>query len=56
MNKIQVFNTLSGTKEEFVPLQGNVVRMYACGPTVYDLSHLGHARMAIVWDVVQHLE
>ncbi len=53
MNKIQVFNTLSGTKEEFVPLQDNVVRMYACGPTVYDLSHLGHARMAIVWDVVQ---
>lgn len=53
MNKIHVFNTLSGAKEEFVPLQGNVVRMYACGPTVYDLSHLGHARMAIVWDVVQ---
>ncbi len=53
MSKIHVFNTLSGKKEEFIPLQGNVVKMYACGPTVYDLSHLGHARMAIVWDVVQ---
>jgi cysteinyl-tRNA synthetase len=53
MSKIQVFNTLSGKKEEFVPLNGTTVKMYACGPTVYDLSHLGHARMAIVWDVVQ---
>ena len=50
---IQVFNTLSGKKEEFVPLNGNKVTMYACGPTVYDLSHLGHARMFTVWDVVQ---
>ncbi len=50
---IQVFNTLSGKKEEFVPLNGNKVTMYACGPTVYDLSHLGHARMFVVWDVVR---
>ncbi len=53
MSKIHVFNTLSGKKEEFIPLQGNVVKMYACGPTVYDLSHLGHARTFIVWDIVQ---
>jgi len=53
MNKIHVFNTLSGKKEEFIPLQGNTVKMYACGPTVYDLSHLGHARTFIVWDIVQ---
>jgi cysteinyl-tRNA synthetase len=50
---IQVSNTLSGKKEEFVPINGNKVTMYACGPTVYDMSHLGHARMFIVWDVVQ---
>ncbi|MBS1997679.1 MAG: cysteine--tRNA ligase, partial [Cyanobacteria bacterium SZAS LIN-2] len=50
---IQVFNTLSGKKEEFVPLNGNKVTMYSCGPTVYDMSHLGHARTFIVWDVVQ---
>lgn len=53
MSKLQVFNTLTGKKEDFVPLEGNKVKMYACGPTVYDLSHLGHARMTIVWDVVQ---
>ncbi|HEY9678248.1 MAG TPA: cysteine--tRNA ligase [Drouetiella sp.] len=50
---LQVFNTLSAKKEEFVPLEGKTVRMYACGPTVYDSSHLGHARMAIVWDMIQ---
>ncbi|MBX9667572.1 MAG: cysteine--tRNA ligase [Candidatus Obscuribacterales bacterium] len=53
MTTIQVYNTLSGKKEPFEPLNGNNVLMYACGPTVYDLSHLGHARMALVWDVVQ---
>jgi cysteinyl-tRNA synthetase len=53
MSKLRVFNTLTGKKELFVPLEGRTVRMYACGPTVYDLSHLGHARMAVVWDVVQ---
>lgn len=50
---LKVFNTLTGQKEEFVPLNGKQVKMYACGPTVYDLSHLGHARMAITFDVVQ---
>jgi len=53
MSQIEVFNTLSGRKEAFVPLDGMTVKMYACGPTVYDNSHLGHARMFIVWDVVQ---
>jgi cysteinyl-tRNA synthetase len=53
MSNIQVFNTLTGKKESFTPSPGNRVTMYACGPTVYDLSHLGHARMSIVWDVVQ---
>lgn len=53
MSPLQVFNTLTAKKEEFVPLNGKTVRMYACGPTVYDLCHLGHARMAIVFDVIQ---
>lgn len=50
---LQVFNTLTGKKEPFAPLDGKTVRIYACGPTVYDLSHLGHARKEIVWDVIQ---
>lgn len=53
MSPLQVFNTLTNKKEDFVPITPGKVLMYACGPTVYDYSHLGHARMAIVWDVVQ---
>jgi cysteinyl-tRNA synthetase len=53
MSPLQVFNTLTAKKEDFVALDGKTVRMYACGPTVYSLSHLGHARMAIVFDVIQ---
>ena len=50
---LQIHNSLSGKLEPFVPINGKTVRIYACGPTVYDSSHLGHARMAIVWDVIQ---
>ena len=39
-------------KEEFIPLDGNNVKMYACGITVYDLSHIGHARQAIVYSMI----
>jgi cysteinyl-tRNA synthetase len=53
MSQLKVFNTLTATKEDFVPLESKRVRMYSCGPTVYDLSHLGHARNVIVFDVVQ---
>lgn len=53
MSILKVFNSLTQAKEEFVPLTAGRVSMYACGPTVYDLSHLGHARMAITFDVVQ---
>lgn len=49
---LQIYNTLTGKKEPFTPLDGKTVRIYACGPTVYDLSHLGHARMGVVWDVI----
>src|SRR4030067_177718 len=49
---IRIHNTLSGKKEEFVPLQEKKVGMYVCGVTVYDLCHIGHARSAIVFDTI----
>jgi cysteinyl-tRNA synthetase len=53
---IQIFDTLAGKKRELVPLEPGKIGLYACGPTVYDLSHLGHARCYVVWDVVvRHL-
>lgn len=53
MSPLKVFNTLSAKKEDFQTITPGKVLMYACGPTVYDLSHLGHARMALTFDVVQ---
>ncbi len=53
---IQIHDTLAGRKRELVPLVPGRLGLYACGPTVYDLSHLGHARCYVVWDVVvRHL-
>jgi cysteinyl-tRNA synthetase len=49
---IRVYNTLTGTKEPFEPLAPGRVGMYVCGVTVYDLCHIGHARAAVVFDVV----
>src|SRR5262249_27034679 len=49
---VKVYNTMSRTKEELVPLTPGHIRMYSCGVTVYDLSHVGHARMMIVFDVI----
>lgn len=53
MSQLKVFNTLTGTKEEFAPLAPGKVLMYTCGPTVYDAAHLGHARASINMDVIQ---
>ena len=50
---LRIFNTLSRTTQTFVPIEANHVRMYVCGMTIYDLCHLGHARMAMAFDVVQ---
>ncbi len=50
---LTVFNTLGRKKEEFVPLRSDEVRMYVCGPTVYDFIHVGNARPLIVYDVVR---
>lgn len=50
---MKVYNTLSGKKEEFTPLEEGKVRMYVCGPTVYNLIHIGNARPMIVFDTVR---
>ncbi len=50
---LQVYNTLSRNKEEFQPLEGNHVRMYVCGPTVYDYPHIGNARSFSVFDTIR---
>jgi len=50
---LQVYNTLKRTKEPLVPLKAGTVRMYACGVTVYDDCHLGHARSAVNFDVIR---
>ncbi len=49
---LMIYNTLTNTKEEFVPLQEGRVSMYVCGVTVYDDIHLGHARSIVVFDMV----
>ena len=55
MTQLRLYNTLSRTKEDFVPLDPKNVRMYVCGPTVYDYAHIGNARPAIVFDVLFRL-
>ena len=49
---IRIYNTLSRKKEIFEPVEPGKVRMYVCGPTVYDSSHIGHARSVVVYDVI----
>lgn len=49
---MKLYNSYSQKTEEFIPLEANKVKMYVCGPTVYDLAHLGHARCYITWDVL----
>ena len=50
---MKVYNTLSGKKEEFVPIEEGKVSMYVCGPTVYNLIHIGNARPMILFDTVR---
>ena len=50
---LRIYNTLSRSPEIFEPLEPGHVRMYVCGMTIYDLCHIGHARMAMAFDVVQ---
>ena len=50
---LKIYNTLGREKQEFVPISPGKVRMYVCGMTVYDYCHLGHARVMVVFDIVQ---
>lgn len=50
---MKIFNTLSGKKEEFIPLSGNNVNMYACGITVSGEAHIGHAYQALIYDIIR---
>ncbi len=50
---LKIYNTLARDKQEFKPIEANKVRMYVCGMTVYDYCHLGHARVMVVFDMVQ---
>ncbi|MBC7794695.1 MAG: cysteine--tRNA ligase [Clostridia bacterium] len=50
--RLHVYNTLSGKKETFTALDPSNVKVYVCGPTVYDMAHIGHARSAVAFDVV----
>src|SRR5271156_3526685 len=52
---LKLYNTLSRTKKEFAPIDPKNVRMYVCGPTVYDFAHVGNARPVIVFDVLFRL-
>ena len=52
---LRLYNTLTRTKEAFAPIDPDNVRMYVCGPTVYDFAHIGNARPVIVFDVLYRL-
>jgi cysteinyl-tRNA synthetase len=55
MTELKLYNTLTRSKEVFTPIDRNNVRLYACGPTVYDFAHIGNARPVIVFDVLFRL-
>jgi len=50
---MEIFNSMTRKKEEFVPVHAGKVSMYACGPTVYNLIHVGNARPIILFDVLR---
>ena len=53
MTAQKIYNTLAREKQTFVPMESGKVRMYVCGMTVYDFCHIGHARLMVVFDMVQ---
>ena len=55
MSELKLYNTLTRSKEVFTPIDKDNVRLYACGPTVYDFAHIGNARPVIVFDVLFRL-
>ena len=50
---MQVYNTLTNRKEEFIPIEEGKVKMYVCGPTVYNYFHIGNARPFVVFDTLR---
>jgi len=52
---LRATNSLTGEKESFVPIEGKKVRWYTCGPTVYDVSHMGHARAYLTFDILRRI-
>ena len=48
-----IYNTFTRKKEEFKPLEGNKIKIYTCGPTVYDFFHVGNARVFITFDMIR---
>jgi cysteinyl-tRNA synthetase len=54
-DQLVIYNTLSREKEPFVPLDSRHVRLYVCGPTVYDYVHIGNARPVVAFDVLYRL-
>ena len=53
--ELQLYNTLTREKEEFKPLEGNTVRMYSCGPTVYSYAHIGNFRAYVFMDTLRRV-
>ena len=52
---LKLYNSITGNLEEFIPKNGNNVGWYICGPTVYDSSHLGHARNYVIFDILRRI-
>ena len=50
---MKIYNTMTRKKEEFVPIDENEIKMYVCGPTVYNYIHIGNARPAVVFDTMR---
>lgn len=52
---LKIFNSLTNTNDSFIPTNGNQVSWYICGPTVYDSSHIGHARNYMTFDIIRRI-
>ena len=55
LSSLKLNNSFTRKKEEFTPMNGNTVHWYSCGPTVYDKSHMGHARSYVSFDIIRKI-
>ena len=53
--QLQLNNSFTRQKEDFHPMNGNTIHWYSCGPTVYDKSHMGHARSYVSFDIIRKI-